>query len=239
MIKISQKGLKQQRDFFKNAPKASKKIETATLNTLAFGTKKNIQRTLGRYLVIRNPNFMRSSVKVEKATLARKYSEVGSIERPRFSGWEEQQTGTPSESHRVLTGAARGSSFQNVARGPARLKPSNTPLQISNYVGGRYQTRSQRTIAMFKDARKQHRSVLIARRDRRKVGVKKRLDAGLYGYYRGKLLRLQKFGESWSPKRIDWMGEALNLTHKQNDYYRTFAKEFERFVARYQTSTHG
>lgn len=214
----------------KNA-KLANRVIASTLNTQAFANKKNNAKVLGKSLVIRNVKFTTSSLRVKMAKKSaspdRNFSISGSIERARFSGWEEQQTGKTAEGHRRATSAARKGNFQDMIFGKARLKASTNPLSIRDIKEG---NRATRTVQLLTQARKQRRSFIVSRRDQMKVRIKKRFKPGLYGFQGNNLMRLQTFGKQYKPKKIDWMGKSLRMTFRDNDFFHTFVNEYERIM---------
>lgn len=218
--------------FLSMSEKDAQKVMAWTLTEQAKAQTKNSMKVLGRELVVRNPRFFKSSfgtvfAKSNKSVNSN-FALSGSKERDRFSGWVEQQTGQAAESHRVATSAARKGSIQEMMFGKARLKTATNPLTIRDIKIARSGRglQKQRTIALLRAAKKRKRSILIPRRDARKVGVHKRIEPGLYMFQGNKLLRLQTFGKSYKPKRVDWSGKALKMTARQADFLDVFNKKY-------------
>lgn len=211
---------------FKKAPRQVRDVYNATVNTQAFTHRGNIIDVVNEEMTVRSARFVRGSVRVEMAKGGRTHAIAGSIERPRFTGFEEQQTGKPSESNRKPTLAARGGNWSRKMTGKARLKPANNPITIRDIKGRG--SRKQKTMSLLRTARVSKRPILVRRADLGKVRVSKRWEPGLYQFKRNKLLRTQRFGEPQTPKRIDWNGKALKRTAKSADFRRVFAEEFVR-----------
>lgn len=97
--------------FMNEAPREFTAISAEVLNAHAFGTRKLAIREIFKQMTIRNPGFVRSRIRVVRASMFAPFSlqqsEVGSVETERFSGWAEQETGQKSEMKRSPTLAAR------------------------------------------------------------------------------------------------------------------------------------
>jgi hypothetical protein len=228
---LDQKDLENLTNFFnKLKSKDSKPLVSATLNNQAFATRKANMRVLGRALVVRDDRFFKGSVFVQQAEKfgdpRSNFAEVGSIERDRFSGWEEQQTGKAAPKARVATLAARGGNRQNVMKGRARLKSGNTFRKVSDYKRRKVR-KKQALVLMLKETREQKLDFLIRRQD-----VVGKMKPGLYTWEGNKLLRYQTFGKQYDPKRIDWVGQSLKIVEREADFFDVFADEFKKLAKR-------
>jgi hypothetical protein len=224
------KDLKNLTKFFKKASTThSKLLVSSTLTSQAYAMKQANQRVLGRHLVIRNTRFFTSSLRYVPAKKfgdpRTNYAEAGSIERDRFSGWEEQQTGERSDKNRVATSAARGGNFQNVMKGRARLKRGNQFRTVSDYKRRKVR-KKQALLLMLRETQKQKLDFIIRRQDTTKRT--KGLIPGVYMWKGNKLLRVQSFGKQYKPDKIDWMGKSLKIVEKEAEFFDVFAKEFKR-----------
>lgn len=223
--------------FYDRAPAKFGMVMNATLNNLAFTTRSNIIVVLNQKLNIRDPRFMRGSIRVVKARGGNHRSMVGSIERKRFTGWEEQQTGKKSDTNRSPTLAARGGNFNRKMSGKSRLKRALNPLSIRN-IGvanlkgrkGSKANQKRRALILLKTAKKTKRPFIVKRADVGIMRINKRWKPGLYQFKRGELLRMQLFGKAQDPKHIDWMGLALKRTATGKEYRDIFAAEFVKMA---------
>lgn len=229
--------LKNLQRFYRLAPAKFGQVMNATLNSLAFTTLSNIKVVLNQKLNIRDPRFMRGSLKVVKARGGNHRSIVGSIERKRFTGWEEQQTGKASDVNRSPTLAARLGNFNRKMSGKSRLKRSLNPLSIRNISVGNLKGRKgskanqrRRSIILLRQAKKTKRPFIVKRADVGIMRINKRWKPGLYQFKRNKILRMQLFGKPQDPKRIDWMGIALKRTATGPEFRQIFAIEFEKMA---------
>ena len=82
-----------------------------------------MQKEIQESMTIRDPRFVKGSLRVERAKLVKPVAEVGSIERDRFTGWKEQEKGTPSPKDRKQTLTARRSNWKHRVAPRFRLKP--------------------------------------------------------------------------------------------------------------------
>ena len=71
---MKSKDLKQLKKFMKTSPKEFEKATRGVLNSLAFKTRENDIKNITKSMVIRNPKFLRSSLRVQQA-------KSGSIDR--------------------------------------------------------------------------------------------------------------------------------------------------------------
>lgn len=107
---------------FRDAAKLMKKIEVGTVNNIAFKAREVMLNEVKTSMTIRSPGFVKGSMRVKKATFRDKKSVAGSIRRPRFTGWEHQETGKAPGRKRTQSVAARRSNFRNRVAPRFRLK---------------------------------------------------------------------------------------------------------------------
>lgn len=211
MFQIELKDFINLRKFYKRAPKKFQITAANVLNNFAFGTKKAAIDVINDKMTVRNKRFVESSFRVQKTNgsipLNSMVSRVGSIERARFSGWEEQQTGKKRESTRVGTLLSRGKNKSKQMRPAARMKPGRNFPDAGDYQG---KSEQQRTTVMLNTLkRKKFRKPFVIRKNLRKF------KAGLYRFFRRKVKMLQRFdSRKAQPEKLDWMGEA------RRDYFR-------------------
>ena len=124
-------------------------VSAGTLNNLAFAAKKKAFHEIDKGMIVRNQRFVEGSLRVEKANptleMKNQKAQSGSIKRPRFSGWVEQE-GAASHMHRAAQVASRvGESRQGQVAGKNRFKnflkwgkPDGfSDTQISQFLGER------------------------------------------------------------------------------------------------------
>jgi len=100
------------------------KVEAGMLNNTALRMRNRMVDSVASTMTIRNNRFMRSSIRFQKATPSKMMAEVGSIKRPRFTGWFEQEKGKEEkERKRFATINARRRQWKKKITGRFRMKP--------------------------------------------------------------------------------------------------------------------
>jgi len=206
MFQIDQKDLKMLRKFYKRAPQLFARASAGILNDFAFGTKTEIEKLLKNRLTIRNQAFLRGSIRVQKAdgkVIDRQKSKVGSVTRPRFSGWLEQQTGKKDpRSHKPTIFARRGNKFSAVPPGN-RLKQSSVALRPEDF-NIRASNDKTRTIIFLQIMRKKSRG--------RPFYIKKKykkLRRGIYKMQGGRIRRLHSLDRTKKKiQSFDWINQS-------------------------------
>jgi hypothetical protein len=110
---------------FRLFPKSAGKAFARLVNDMAFSFKDVAPVILAKHFTIRNPGFVSSSIRVEKAKPGKNpVATVGSIERPGFTGWAEQAGETPKtgRAKRSIGLNARGGNMRGTAKKKSRLK---------------------------------------------------------------------------------------------------------------------
>ena len=107
---------------FKDAARLMSRIEVGTVNNIAFRARELMLKEITSSMTIRSPGFVEGSVRVQKATLKSRKAITGSIKRPRFTGWEHQETGKAPGRKRTQSIAARRSKFKHRVAPRFRLK---------------------------------------------------------------------------------------------------------------------
>ena len=201
-FEIEKSDLKKLKRFYKDLPRISKNANKNTVNNLAFKLRGYILEELDRGMTIRSPRFVKGSVRLTKAKgLQNPTAEVGSIERERFSGWAEQETGKITARHRVQTKAARGRNWTKRVAPRFRLKRANRLIKPAD-VGLK-----ERQIVPFLQIlsrRKNFRQPFLIPLNRG------RLLRGSYIFLRKKLTRIQNFNPGRvQPERDRWMSRSV------------------------------
>jgi hypothetical protein len=110
----------------KRFPKVFSKAGAHMLNTSAFETRKLAIENIENSMIGRNERFIKSSVRVKKARLGAPlnqiFSQVGSVERERFSGWREQEGGQQTKREHQAHPAARKNNIAKQVVRRARLR---------------------------------------------------------------------------------------------------------------------
>lgn len=234
MFKADTKDMKKLEKAMHQAPKHIRPAVAKTLNKQAADMKfQHIPNALQHDMTIRNEKFMHRQIGYNPAkpntSPEQNYSEAGSIEAKRFTGWEEQQTGKKAEHDRVASQASRaGMQWKKQMSPSKRMNKAANFRRTSDYHA---KTGVQRTIAMLKESRAQKIPFILRKSDSR-PGRLSKMEPGLYGWVGKKLYRLQKFDTHYDPKTTDWMGDSLKMLFKkrggfESAFYKEFMKTFE------------
>lgn len=133
LFDIDTKELSQLRRWYKRQPAKFKRAQALMLNEFAFGTRRSLLDLVGKRMTVRNEKFISSRFRVTKATTATQRSVVGTVAGPRFSGFVEQERGTPTERTRAATLAARGGARSGQIKPRFRLKPTAEVVTKEDY----------------------------------------------------------------------------------------------------------
>ena len=137
LFDLNIKELVKLRKWYKRQPHKFRKATGSMLNDFAFGTRRSIVDLLTRRMTIRNPRFLSSRIRVTKARLSAPVNSqralTGTMAGPRFSGFVEQEKGTPTERTRAATLAARSGAKSSQVKPRFRLKPSSSVVSMDDY----------------------------------------------------------------------------------------------------------
>lgn len=211
------------RKFYKKAPKQFLKAANATLNSFAFGTRKRSLEIIKKKMTVRNQKFVAGSLRVQKSTgsnIDNARSEVGSIFRPRFTGWKEQESGTKPERTRSITRFARGTKNRRL-RPSFKMRPGNNFLDADDF---QIRGSGDRTVVFLQ---------MLARRKHRKPFIIKgssKFKSGLYVFRRKKIKRIQEFKQTKKIKRVPWMSGGRKEFFRTADVNKIWAESLRRVL---------
>lgn len=222
---------------FRKMPDKFERAVGMMLNEFAFETRKEAINLVPRKMTVRNKGFMKRSLVVKRAALRGDIrfmkSEVGSMQRPRFTGWKEQELGTVSERPNVATLAARGGGRRGIVKGRFRLRrgqnypdPIDYPGESPRGVSG---DESHRAFIMLRTlSRNKYKKPFLIRRYRK-------AQPGLYRLVGGannkRLQMLQATKPKFRrPKRVKWLRRARGKMFATIDLNRTWAKTMKRVL---------
>ena len=200
-VKIDDKQLKQFQKMCRSGQKEFQYVTAEYLNSSAFRARELNIKNLQSQMTIRDQRFLSSSLRVEKTkpvSINQQIAISGSITRPRFTGWEEQEKGTAPQRKRKVTVSARGGSKQAKAQQRARLRPSNKIYKPEQFQGTSYN--KQFYFMMRVLGSRGGGQFLLSQKLRTRRGY---MNPGLYGLKSGKISMLQKF-EAPETKRKPW-----------------------------------
>jgi hypothetical protein len=228
IFNVEAKDLINLRKFYKRSPKQFARASSNVLNSFAFGTKKENIRIIEKEMTVRNTKFVNGAIMVQKVKSgagSTQRSEVGSIKRDRFTGWEEQELGTKTKKNRVASTLARGGSDSKQVRPMYRMKSSNSFRTSKGFSGN---SRLQRDGVMVRSLRRQ--------KSKKPFMIKKhrKLTPGIYVFRGKKIQSLQTFvnPSKIQPKRVRWMSGGAAAYFKKNqprDVWRESIKRVMKF----------
>lgn len=188
------------------------------LNAFAFGTRIEAIRVIDREMTVRNERFVRSRMQVTKASTRSpvpvQRSLAGSVAKPRFSGWVEQETGEPTQRNRFATLLGRSGDEQKQMRHIVRLKPKHDVITPEDYD----QKGGARNIGGFK-------AMVIRKGENRLIRIK----GGIYKRRRKKLELVQSLKRK-QPKRLRWLRRARAIYFKKTDLDRLWRRTVDQLV---------
>lgn len=196
------------RKLVKQYPQKMRAVTAKILNDLAFHTRKEALKILENKLLIKQKNFISKIILVKKTTASKpmndQKSTVGSIRRPRFSGFEEQELGTKTKRTRVASLYGRGGIKRAVIKGTYRLRRTfPTP---SNFKG--IDSSHRTTVMLASLSRQKYKKPFI-------ITKHKKFRPGLYRFLRKKIVPLQHFKpRRLQPQRLRWLSMAYEKTYQ-------------------------
>lgn len=215
------------RKFCKNAPRQFNHAAAGVLNEQAFGNRRESLQIIESQMIVRNPSFVRSSMRVEKARGAmpidQQRSIFGSVNKNRSTGFVEQETGEQDNRTRVGTLFSRGGSQSS------QIKPGMRMKQGRNMVGVDDEP--------IKANNESHRTVIFLQMMARKKPSKpfkiskryKGLKRGIYQFKGGKLKTLfDTDHKPRAPKRVKWLSGGERNHRRSVDMRSVWAREVDK-----------
>lgn len=231
MLSLDKRDILRLEKFYKRAPKQFMIASRGMLTTFAFQAREQQIKEIQSSMTVRNLKFIQSRIRYQKARGSRIdniFSESGSIQSPRFTGWKEQQTGAKTQRTRTQSLIARGE-WKSQVKGTARMKSSNIFFDPDSEMEGK--STEQRITAALAGMRKgtiKKRNFLIRRKMRGKLSTLKR---GLWAMKRRLLFRLQTFDPPrLQPKRNPWHTRAVQKAMKRINLRTEWAKQITRVL---------
>jgi len=190
------------------------------LNNFAFGTRLTSIEVIREKLTVRNPRFLESRIRVDKATgrgpMAAQEARTGSVPTKRFSGWVEQVTGERTARDRVINLLARSGQKAKQAKPRARLKPGKDFEKFSNYSGTSPNLKSIRMLQTL-DRKRWKKPFFLTK--------KRGVQPGLWVFHRRKLRPLQLFKAGKRVKRVPWHTEGRARYFQRTDLGRMWGRQ--------------
>jgi hypothetical protein len=201
--------------WLKDAPKQARYAVARVLTLVAVQTRKEAIGVIEKKMNVRNRAFVRSRVVYRKANanepVTQQASWVGSQQTDRFTGWIEQQLGSPTEQkHRHGTNARPGTTGKVSSK--KRLKPSTKIMKPDS------DPRFVSALARVKNRKPWHAGALMLRiAQRLKMGNRmymvpegdRAISEGIYWMTgSGKLQWISTINQAENTKRLPWMDWA-------------------------------
>lgn len=219
-----------------------KRIQAATgmvLNDIAFGSRKEVQKTINSEMTVRS-KFADRQVRVTKSkfkgNINHLYSIVGSVQTSRFTGWTEQEHGTHTDRH-VATTAARGNKSKPIRPSARLAKPYFHPKRFpkSGSVFKRASRSKRGGLAAGNTSVAAMLNILRHMKYRLPFIITRhsQIPPGLYRL-RGKdrLKMLQGFDPpKQQPKRLPWMAKSVKKYFRSGKLNRAWFKAAKRVLA--------
>lgn len=233
---IDKRDLKKFQRMMKKMPIETRRATAGYLNSLAFETRKFDIENIDRAMVIRDRKFLSGSLIVKKTNavpIDRQVAIAGSLMRPRFSGWKEQETGGKPKFRKGFSPAARKSNFKNKTIGKARLHPNAKFVRHTDFDIKNAKSDAQRIgvfLKLIKD--RKNKSGLFKTTKSFIMPRYKGWSAGLYGYGSGRFQKFQDFDEmNKTPRQNRWRTASLNSLRAM-DKTKIWAENFRRAIKR-------
>ena len=231
MFDLEKRDLRRLNKQYKRLPNQFQRAAAGHLNVQAFGTRKAALEVINRRMRVRNPRFVKGSVRVVMARgsqpIPNQKAQTGSIERQRFSGWVEQELNKPTRRTRVPDLFSRGGQLGRQVRPSLRMKSANQFLSPDDYPGN---TAAHRTVVMLKILERQrHRKPFIIKGHRK-------FKRGLYQFKGRRLHRVQSFEPANpQPRRIRWLTGGRRRFFQSADMRAIWTRQLNRVLKRGKT----
>lgn len=219
--------------------KAIKRASAFTLNQLAERDNAEASKLLKHHLTVRTPRFFEPATTNKKTTagfklttarvgspIAKQYSLAGSLQRPRFTGWREQQFGKKPTGSRVPTIKGRqGNESKVFKRSYRKDRVDGAPVD-TDFGQGQNGT----TIMLRKLQREKYTGPF-------KITNHSKLPPGLYKFTgrtpkKGlrKIVRLEAYGVKKKPvKKFKWKTNAQKVNNSRIAQ-KEYNKQYKRMV---------
>jgi len=240
-FKVDKRGEKELQKFYDNAPRAYQRVSAGVLNTFALDNAKNMRHSIGRLMVIRNPQFVKNNVRFKLTSKSKpirsQESRSFSLSRPRFDGWESVQGGKSTNMTLFAHKGRIGDSQQGVSRKAARSEQAFTnPSDL-----GFTKRMSKKRVILYLQR------ISASPQRRRKTWFLpswyKRLSPGIYKFVGGRVKKTGRgkartlFGarivmvsnpdQNVSVDHKDWQGMADKRTMKPSNVSKAFGSNFD------------
>lgn len=227
------------KQILKKAPGLYSRAAANVLNSAAFGTRKLAIRNIKSNMIARNEKFIAGSIRVTKARrgapIETNKSVVGSVKRPRFSGWQEQEGGQQTKREHYAKPAARKGNVRKPILRVARLRNTGRfpkPTDFSSRGGSLAQVARMVHILSRSGFTK---PFLVFGLEKKSKGRKP--PPGVYRFGSGKypnrrMQLLQRFRSPQPTRRNPWMQPAREEYVKRVNLRTVWGRALERELRR-------
>lgn len=221
---------------FRDGPKIYGRAAAVMMNEMAFDMKnREIVDYMMRKMTVRSRSFVKARLRVKKAkprsNINLIMSEVGSVaDKPRFSGWREQELGKTTPKHRTMGLAARSGNRKKKARPSARMR-AGRHLGPDDIGLGDRTTKSKRA---WKKSDLAKATLVWTRREKYRKPFRlfghPKIKAGLFQWKGKKLTRLQYFDrkKEAQPKRVKWLRGSRDKYLRRVDFLMMWKKAIRK-----------
>jgi len=218
--------------FYRESPREFRYATAGYLNLVAKESRDYSEKEIFANMIVRNPKFVKNSLGVQTTgprPIEQQASYMGSIKRPRFSGWKEQQENKRSDKN-ITTTDARGGSKGATVKTKNRLKRANKFYKPSQFAGKTLQRRFHYMLRVL--VSRGGGEFILTEDMTTKHG---RLHKGLFSFRNKQIRQLQLFGKPHKIKNIRWMSNAIKRTQNNpQKLYRLWDSELVRIVNKFK-----
>lgn len=213
------------RKLYKKAPKEFTEASARVLNEFAFQAKDIAPGVISSKMVVRSKGFVKRSFAVEKESLRtpvhRQAAFMGSVKRPRFSGWAEQQRGIKSKKTRTVSSHARaGGNLNKMVMAKARLRKGKK-FRTPNKFWGKNKHQKAVSMLQYIFEKKEFNSPFVLYGHRT-------FQSGLYIASGSGIKILQNFDRNIKPVKNKWMNEVARKTARSVNRRKIWADAVKR-----------
>jgi hypothetical protein len=227
--------------FSQVAPRETQWALARVLSNAAWRTRLAAIDILGEHLKIRNRNFVKASMKFEKADprqpIDKQFSRAGSVALERATGWVEQQLGGVDDRKRIHAGHGRTRGGSGQAKQKYRFTPDKeVPDNIDGYGSDDYMELAggdpaRATVIM---------TSILQRRgyiDQPMVIKNAHVNDGVYVLTRGGKLRwVATLDQKHNVRQVPWIDLAWKRAQQEKplavEFNKELSKQLERSAAR-------
>ena len=222
------------RRFYKAAPTEFRVATANVLNTLAFKTRQLDIDNISRQMIIRNPAFLRNSIKFEKAKYNQPISQQvaieGSVKLGKSTGWFEQETGAiPKHQTYPATLQARGGNLRKIIQTKARYKSSNIFYKPGQF---KARTQAQSFGMMLRNIANAGTGQFILSQS--VITKQHTYQPGMYMFRNKHIILLRGIGKNKHPRTIGWHTQSINQLKTQNNMSDVWAQSIKTIVDRHK-----